>query len=314
MTVARSPFSSLLELNADATSLLAAASGNYGFSDSPLINWRSHHNASITVTTNQDELNSDSNISLREAIQTANITPWDDIIVLSPGTYNLSLSGKNEDNNAAGDFDIQAGEQIAIVGLGQNNSEVVIDAKGLDRIFQILPGGALTLENVTLTGGQDDFGGAILNGGTLTVKDTMFSNNSALSGGAIYNFIGQIRSINDATFYNNSADYGGAIYSIFSTSPRDNTIGSIDNTTFLNNLADYGGAIFNYIGSTIGSISNSTFFYNSSQYYGEDIYNFLGTIGNLAQIYETNNFSNTSSNTIYPRRTYQNADLSTHRP
>lgn len=291
----------LSELNAAITPLSIFSGVDYGFNNSILSSLISSSSSPIVVNTSDDELNIDQKVSLREAIQAANATPWDDVIVLNPGTYSLSLSGRNEDLNATGDFDILGGRgQTTIVGLGQGNNDVVIDAKGLDRIFQILPDAALTLEKVTIIGGDAELGGAILNGGTLTIQDAALSNNSASSGGAIYNFLGNISGISNAAFSNNSAQYGGAIYSIFSSNPNNKTIGFISNSTFLNNSAQYGGAIFNYIGSTIGSISNSTFSQNSSQYYGKDIYNFLGNIDNLAQIYEVNIFSERSSNTVYP--------------
>ena len=80
----------------------------------------------IQVTTLNDELNNDSDCSLREAVQAANtnspVSGCDagdaglDIIKLGSGTYSLTLPGKNEDNNATGDLDIL--ESLEIIGNG----------------------------------------------------------------------------------------------------------------------------------------------------------------------------------------------------
>src|SRR5690349_8580396 len=71
----------------------------------------------IVVTTTDDELNSDGDCSLREAISTANTnvnvdscfgasaTALDDIILADGATYTLTLSGA-DDANAVGDLDI----------------------------------------------------------------------------------------------------------------------------------------------------------------------------------------------------------------
>ena len=74
--------------------------------------------AGITVTTTDDELNSDGDCSLREAIQAANTNAAVDAcnphigaetITVPAGTYTLSIAGANEDANATGDLDITAG-------------------------------------------------------------------------------------------------------------------------------------------------------------------------------------------------------------
>jgi CSLREA domain-containing protein len=67
------------------------------------------------VNTFDDEINSDGDCSLREAVQAANSdNPYDactsgsgdDTISLPPGTYTLSIIGGGEDNNQQGDLDI----------------------------------------------------------------------------------------------------------------------------------------------------------------------------------------------------------------
>jgi len=80
------------------------------------------HAATIGVTTAGDELNSDGDCALREAIQAANTdTAVDactagngaDIIEVPAGTYTLSIAGSEEDANATGDLDVTGGSSAS---------------------------------------------------------------------------------------------------------------------------------------------------------------------------------------------------------
>jgi hypothetical protein len=96
--------------------------------------------------------------SLRAAVQTANVTPEPDTIQLTGITYELTLSGAGEDDSATGDLDVTTPIEITS---DQNFATTVIDAKKLkDRIFDVKPGGSLTLSKMTLENGKtakDDF-------------------------------------------------------------------------------------------------------------------------------------------------------------
>ncbi|MCA9955524.1 MAG: CSLREA domain-containing protein, partial [Anaerolineales bacterium] len=87
------------------------------------------HADTITVDTTADEVNTNGNCSLREAILSANgDTAVDsctagsgaDVITLPPGTYTLSLAGAGENAAQTGDLDITA--DVTINGGGMNNS------------------------------------------------------------------------------------------------------------------------------------------------------------------------------------------------
>ena len=54
--------------------------------------------------------------SLRGAITKANNTPGADTIILPTGTYTLTLTGSDEDNNGTGDLDIS--DDLTIIGVG----------------------------------------------------------------------------------------------------------------------------------------------------------------------------------------------------
>jgi hypothetical protein len=75
-------------------------------------------------------------------------------------------------------------------------SNVTIDATGLgDRIFQVSTNARLTLENLTLKGGEaaagnglfasGQFGGAIYNSGTLVLENCVITNNTSGGGQSI---------------------------------------------------------------------------------------------------------------------------------
>ena len=98
--------------------------------------------ATITVSTTADELNADSDCSLREAIVAANTdTAVDacpagscaDTINLPAGNYVLSIAGMAEDATLTGDLDIT--QSLTISGAGP--ASTTVDANSLDRVFQM---------------------------------------------------------------------------------------------------------------------------------------------------------------------------------
>ncbi|KAB2892928.1 MAG: hypothetical protein F9K28_10750 [Bacteroidetes bacterium] len=129
--------------------------------------------------------------------------------------------------------------------------------------FEVSAGGNLTLENLTLNGGDvgNDTGGALVNeGGTVTLNNVTFTNNHANTGGAIDNESGSLTLI-DSTFENNQADYGGAI---------DNDTGStlsISGSTFTSNTADLDGGAIHNDGGTL-TVTDSTLTTNTAGRYG----------------------------------------------
>ena len=181
-------------------------------------------------------------------------------------------------------------------GLPKITSDIAIEGNGYtisgDNRWRIFfnEGGALTIQDLTLTKGyvdvgiirgvtrriseviqtahahltndesfiippSDTFGGAIVNWqGTLTISNSSFSGNSADSGGAIYNRDGTV-SISDSVFSNNTAGWGGAIHNHGEL--------SMVNSSFNGNSADIsGGAIFD--AGELSIVSSSTFSHNSA--------------------------------------------------
>ena len=209
----------------------------------------------ITVTTTEDELNSDEDCSLREAVQAANTDTavdactagngWD-TIALSAETFTLSLAGVDEDNNATGDLDIL--DAVTIRGVGAVQTK--IDGDHIDRVFEQ---NESTLYLVDLT---------VTRGSTITATDD--------KGGCIHNYYGLHILLDSEVSYCRSDDYGGGIYNTgsvyrmvdstltenYSSSENggvyiDDSVGTIESSTIISNTgASYGGGVMSYVANT----------------------------------------------------------------
>ena len=172
-----------------------------------------------------DGINADSNgqSTLRAAIMEANARPGEDTIILGPGIFTLTLTGRVEDfrlntagniasSSETGDLDIL--DNLNIIGAGTDLT--FINAAQLDRLFQIFPGVNLKLSNLTLQNGNatsTDFGGAIFNEGVTVLDNVLVINSSAGRGGGIYNSNLGTLTIEDSVFRGNQAvQQGGALY------------------------------------------------------------------------------------------------------
>lgn len=245
----------------------------------------------IVVNTTDDELNSNGNCSLREALRAANLdTSVDacpagngvDTILIPIGTYTLTRSGSNENNGLTGDLDINSSMYI----LGSGMRDTIVDGNQLDRVFHITGkftvkisgltiqngkaaigepigyGGAgvlnqidgnLTLNKVVLTANQAGFtGGGLDNAGTAALTDVTISDNSAeIGAGAFSN--GTIY-LNSVTFVGNTATQNGG-------GLDNNKSATLTNVTFSGNTAPVGGGIHNDQELTL---INTTLYENST--------------------------------------------------
>jgi len=185
--------------------------------------------ANITVTTTDDENNHDGDCSLREAIRAANTDravdacaagQGEDRISLPPGTYSLSVEGeRREDEATSGDLDIST--VVSIQGAGVE--QVILDAAQLDRIFHVLPEGALTLSQLTMRNGETlgggESGGEIFNVGTLAMTDcALIDNRAGGRGGGLYN-TGQASLIRCTVSGNQDGSGGGGGSAITEMAP-----------------------------------------------------------------------------------------------
>jgi len=218
--------------------------------------------------------------TLRAAIMEANSLAGFDIIELNPGTYTLNRAGRNEDLARTGDLDIR--DALTILGVAGEPSETRIDANGLDRVFDVLPGFSFAVRSLTIQNGNatdgiftTPEGGAIRNrGATLFATDTHFvSNQTSGLGGAIYNFNSGQLNILRSRFAANNADSGGAFY--IQTGSKLFIRDSIISST----AAKDGGGIYNHEGSvTIGRHSSGTTISSTAGNSGGGIYNDGGSV------------------------------------
>ena len=120
--------------------------------------------ATLDVSTTTDETTSgDHMCSLREAVAAADspgigsdrgtADSVSNTIVLGAGTYRLSIAPAGLDDNATGDLNVTGTTPLTIIGAG--TTATVIDATGLgDRALSVAAGATVTLEGLSITGGN----------------------------------------------------------------------------------------------------------------------------------------------------------------
>ncbi|HKP91217.1 MAG TPA: CSLREA domain-containing protein [Thermoleophilaceae bacterium] len=172
--------------------------------------------ATIGVNTTADQVATDGSCSLREALTAANKDSKGpggdcakgngaDTVKLGKGRFTLSIPGVREDNSELGDLDARS--NVTIAGAGARAT--TIDAGGIDRVLEVLPGRIATITGVTVTGGRapDGFNGldnARSGGGNSFGGEA----EAGESGGGIFNDSGNLTVV-DSTVTGNVAGTGG---------------------------------------------------------------------------------------------------------
>jgi CSLREA domain-containing protein len=217
-----------------------------------------------TKTTDSADGSCNADCSLREAVLAANTKPGDDVILLRPGVYLLSLAG-NEDLGATGDLDVQ--DDLVILGAGAAGT--ILDGDGLDRILQVPSGIALELRDVTLRNGRAQTGGAILNLGETTILRSVLSGNSSTVGfgGAILtNGQGSSLTVTDSTLASNTAQGGGGAIAAGGEVELDNVTVSGNRSA-----ADHGGGLYVFADARV-AVNNATLVANTAGLSGGGIF------------------------------------------
>lgn len=239
--------------------------------------------------------------SLRALITAANATVGTtETISLSQGTYLIEMLGAFENANASGDFDIT--DSLIIEGALGSEAATIIDASGLDRIFDVFGAGVtLTLRNVTLTGGDttvnNESGGAILtrNDASLVLENVIVENNLAHNiGGAIFNNSNGSIDITDSQFLNNATTGGGFGFGIGGGAISNTGSGSvmtIDNSHFEGNYADYSGGAIHLNNNVTLTLTDSHIVNNRSDDDGGGIYIYDGATVNISNSVISGNYA-----------------------
>jgi CSLREA domain-containing protein len=232
--------------------------------------------AGIAVTTTTDELNSDGDCSLREAIQAANTdTAVDacpagsgaDTITLPAGTYTLTLAGAGEDANATGDLDITG--DVTITGAGAGTT--IIDGNATDRVLQIIGTSKMHINNITLRNGNlgtSNIGGGIYTDGPLTLAGSAIRANTAARGGGIYST--NVLTITASSLTNNQAPYTGSGTGVGGGLEHHGATLALINSTISNNIGGHNSGGFRSAGTA--TITNTTITNNTGPNFGGGLY------------------------------------------
>jgi len=189
--------------------------------------------------------------TLRAAIQEACAQDAETInyttIHLPAGTYELTLAGAGEDAGETGDLDIFTASETTTVWVNvigpANGPKPVIDAAGLDRVFDVQRYAYAALVNVVVTGGViDGSGGGIRNQGYFALVNANVIGNLAEGGdgGGVYStdfFAAESSTIAGNRCLGSPAFpcHGGGYFGSQSTDFKSSTVSG--------NEADYGGGI-----------------------------------------------------------------------
>lgn len=222
--------------------------------------------------------------TLRAAIMEANANPGAHNVFLPSGSYNLDLTGIDEDAAATGDLDILG--EIRIVN-GTDNPPLVL-GNFSDRVFDVHGGASLTLVNLGVANGMANAPGNVHGGGIrvnagaeLELDQVTVSTNIANIGGGIYSD-GTVL-ISDSEFFHNAlvddnanSDFtdGAAIL--------NRSVLSIRRSTFRSNGVFPGGsglltneyAIHSrqgFVEARLVLISNSTFYDNTNGIFSDGV-------------------------------------------
>lgn len=180
------------------------------------------------------------NCTLRAAIQETNALPDTDTIILPPGTYTLTITGRGENAAATGDLDIT--DDLTASGAGA--ASTVIDGGGIDRVLQIHIGATVAISGVTIQNGDPaGDGGGIYTASVLTLTDSIVADNTASNmdlfgdGGGIWGG-GRLTLTNVTLSGNEAHDVGGGI-------DFDGTVTFTGVTVNGNTAGHAGGGIYN---------------------------------------------------------------------
>ena len=220
---------------------------------------RSTPEGAILVNTLKDELNTDGDCSLREAIEAANTNTSVDACGTGEVVNDIITFDVAGTITVTSQLSVAAGGPLVISGGGA----IKVSGGNIVRTLYINAEANLTLEGLTLVDGNQFMGGGIYNLGTLMVSDSIISGNHAdYSGGGLYNDFGEV-TVSESTIISNSASDGGGI----------NNFGTMNiiSSTISGNTAQFGGGIQN--SSHEMTITNSIIRNNSAGNEGGGIRN-----------------------------------------
>jgi CSLREA domain-containing protein len=206
--------------------------------------------------------------SLREAISAANADPnTNDRITLPQGTYTLTRTGTNEDNNQTGDLDITrqltingGGARDTFIQAGTTASTSTTPGNGIDRVLHVSSNGNLTMNGATVRYGKiNDDGGGIKTNRRVTLTDVAITDNEATTGksGGGISHQGDVLILDRVLINDNTASLdGGGLHSTLGTD-------LLTNVTITDNSATGTGGGMRTAGAG-GTLNHVTVSHNSA--------------------------------------------------
>jgi hypothetical protein len=246
-----------------------------------------------TVEANRDGsgLDAAGNTSLRSAIMATNDLGGSNQIVLSAGTYTLTIAQTQDRGDAGGHLQIGMGLTVNDVEIdGATNDVTVIDANNLDHAIDVGFFCSATLSNLTIQNGTGTFGGDVGNSGRLTIDSSILTGGIAISGAGVYSNGGTL-TITNSTITNNGTSrttFGGGVFA-------QNATVTLANDSLVNNSGGFGVGL--YLNGGTATIDSSTIANNAATGNGGGIYN-QGATTTLTNVTIANN-SATQGGGIY---------------
>jgi hypothetical protein len=227
-----------------------------------------------TVEANPDGsgLDAAGNTSLRSAIMATNDRGGDNTIMLSAGTYTLTIAPVSGGGDEGGHLNIGRGLTNNNVTInGATDAFTVIDANGLDHAIDVGFFCSATLSHLTIQNGTGTFGGDVGNSGRLTIDSSTITGGTATFGGGVFSNGGTL-TITNSTLANNGTSgttWGGGLFA-------QGAAVTLTNDSLVNNSGGIGAGLFMNGGTA--TITSSTIANNSATTWGGGIYNQAATL------------------------------------
>jgi hypothetical protein len=222
-----------------------------------------------TVEANRDGsgLDAAGNVSLRSAVMASNDLGGSNTVVLSPGSYGLTLAPVPGGGDAGGHLSLGSGLTSNNVTLaGAADGTTTIDANNLDHVLDVGFFASATLSQLTLQNGSGTFGGDVGNSGQLTIDGCTLLGGAATFGGGVFSNGGTL-TVTNSTLANNGAPgttWGGGLFAQGATV-------TLTNDSLVGNRGSIGAGLF--LNGGTATITNSTIANNAADTWGGGIYN-----------------------------------------
>jgi hypothetical protein len=246
----------------------------------------------LVVNTTVDGVGSGSGqISLRQAINLANVEPTADTISFDPTVFQtpqtITLAGTQ----------LELANRTASMTITGPGAGVTVSGGGKSRVFEVDAGVTALISGLTITGGLAQSGAGVHNlGGTLSMNDCNLSGNTSTAGGGGLGGVGTLTMINCTVSGNFAPGDGGGLNIYGGTASLTNVTVSgnsssefdggglatfdcavtlINSTVSGNSAGRHGGGLFNNGSATSVTLINCTVNGNSAAA-GGGIYNLGG--------------------------------------